>query len=156
MILLALAKTERIRGHSSKKTQLRAIIFIRLLPSTILLPRGETLFHFPPINILQIFKDFPSTTRKYSKTSLPAKLSQPQITNNPEIFKDIVACKSVLAANHQQPEIIKDFFACKVVLAAIHQQPENIQRLFRLQKCLGRRSTVSWKYSKTFSPAALS
>ena len=29
-----------------------------------LLPRGETLFHLPPINNLEIFKDFSSITRK--------------------------------------------------------------------------------------------
>ena len=46
-----------------------------MLPSTTLLPRGETLFHLPPINNLEIFKDFPSTTRKYSKTFSPAELS---------------------------------------------------------------------------------
>ena len=39
-----------------------------MLPATTLLPRGETLFHFPHINILEIFKDFSSITRKYSKT----------------------------------------------------------------------------------------
>ena len=33
-----------------------------------LLPRGEPLFHFSPIKILEIFKDFSPTTRKYSKT----------------------------------------------------------------------------------------
>ena len=31
------------------------------------LPRGETLFHLPLINILEIFKDFSPPTRKYSK-----------------------------------------------------------------------------------------
>ena len=58
MILLALAKTERTRDHSSKNTQRTTIIFIRWLPSTTLLPRGETLFHFPLINILKVFKYF--------------------------------------------------------------------------------------------------
>ena len=61
-------KTERTRDHSSINTQCTAIIFIRYLLSTTLLPRSETLFHLPPINILEIFKDFPSKTRKYSKT----------------------------------------------------------------------------------------
>ena len=43
MILLALAKTEKIRGHSSINTQHTTKKFIRLLPPTTLLPRGETL-----------------------------------------------------------------------------------------------------------------
>ena len=105
MILLALAKTEGIRDLSSINTQCTTIIFIRLLPSTTLLPPGETLFHLPLINIQEIFKDF---------------------------------------------------FACKQALAANYQQPENIQRLYRLQTCLSRRSTISWKFSKTFSPAEFS
>ena len=95
MILLALAKTEKIRGHSSKNTQRTTIIIIRLLPPTTLLPGGETLFHLPLINILEIFKTFhqqpeniqklfhlhdclsrkTSTTRKNSKTFPPAVLS---------------------------------------------------------------------------------
>ena len=50
------------RDQTSIKTQCRAIKFTRLLPSTTLLPRGETLFHLPPVNILEKFKDFPSTT----------------------------------------------------------------------------------------------
>ena len=44
------------------------------------------------------FKDFSPTTRKYSKTSPPAKLSEPQIINYiPEIFKDF------LGNQQQQP-----------------------------------------------------
>ena len=65
------------------------------------LPRGKTLFHLPFTHILEIFKDSSSTTRKYSKTFSPANLSEPQISNNPKIFKDFFACKFVLAANHQ-------------------------------------------------------
>ena len=53
-------------------------------------------------------------------------------------------------------KIFKDFFGCKNVLAANHHYPENIQRLFCLQKCFRRKSPLSWKYSKTFSPAILS
>ena len=77
-----------------------------------------------------------SMPRKYSKTFSPAELSQPQIINNLEKVRNIFACKSVSAANHQYPE--------------------NIHRLFRLQNCLGRRSSIPRKYSKTFSPAELS
>ena len=47
-------------------------------------------------------------------------------------------------------EIFKDFFPCKIVLSANHHYPENIQRLFRLQFCLIRKSSLSWKNSKTF------
>ena len=73
---------------------------------------------------------------KYSKTFSAANLSQPQII-------DIL-------------EILKDFFGCKLVLALNHLYPGIIQRLFRLQTCLSRKSSISWKYSKTFSPAKLS
>ena len=53
-------------------------------------------------------------------------------------------------------EIFKDFFACTIVLAAKHYYRENVQRLFRLQSCLRRKSSLSWKNSKFFSPAKLS
>ena len=53
-------------------------------------------------------------------------------------------------------KIFKDFFACKSVLAQNHQNLGKIQRLFRLQKCLGEKSSLSRKNSKTFSPAKLS
>ena len=138
-----------------------------------------------------------SISWKYSKISSPANLSQPQIIDILEIFKDFFACKKFLAATHHysekiqrpfrlqnclsrkssiswkyskifqaaklsQPQIIyileifKDFFACKLVLAANHRYPGNIQRIFRLQKCLSRKPSVSWKYSKTFSAAKMS
>ena len=158
-----------------------------------------------------------SLSRKYSKTFLPARLSWPQIILVLETFKGFVACKFVLAANHQypgniqklfrqqnclicksslswkysktfspaklsstqliiilktvknfspaklsQPQIIiilklfKDFFASNIVLAANNLYAENIQTLFRLQKCLRRKSSSYWKHSKTFSPAKLS
>ena len=185
------------------------------------------LSHQQIINIAEIFKDFfacrnvlaanhrypgniqrllrlqsclsskSSIPRKYSKTFLPAELSQPQIINIPEISKDFFACRVVLAANHQNPgniqrlfclqkflrrkssisrkypktsspadlsqqqiintpEIFKDFFACRIVSAANHQYPEKTQRLIGLQNCLSRKSSVSRKDSKTFSPAELS
>ena len=113
------------------------------------------------------------------------------------MFKDLLACKVVLAANHQNPgnikrlsrlynclsrnsskswkcsktfspvkmsepqiikilELFKEFLACKIVLAANHYYPESIQRFFRLQNCLSRNSSVSWNYSKAFSPVKLS
>ena len=118
-------------GHlelSSINNRRTATIFIRFLA------------YFPEANLSStslssIFwkksgKDFSPTTRKYSKTFSPAKLSQPQVSNNPKIFKD--------------------YFGCKIVLAANQQQPENIQRLFRLQNCLSRKSATTRKYSKTF------
>ena len=43
----------------------------------------------------------------------------------------------------------------KLVVAANHQHSENIQRLFRLQNCLSRKSSKSWKNSKTFLPAEM-
>ena len=158
-----------------------------------------------------------SISWKYSQTFSPANLSQPQIVDILELFKDFFACKIVLAATHHnsenvqkffrmqnclsrksaiswkhskifppaklsqqqpinilksfrdflpaklsQPQIIdilekfKDFFGCKFDLAANHLYPGNIQRLFRLQKCLSRKPSVSWRNSKTFSPAKLS
>ena len=53
-------------------------------------------------------------------------------------------------------KIFQDFFACKNVLDANHHCPEKIPRLFRLQSCLRRKSSLSRKYSKTFPPAKLS
>ena len=77
-----------------------------------------------------------SISWKYSKTFWPANLSYPQI---------IIILK-----------IINDFFACKNALAANHHYPGRIQRFFWLQKCLSRKSSLSWNYSKTCSPAKLS
>ena len=51
-------KTKRARDRSSINTQCTTKLFIRLLPSTTLLPRGETLFHPPLITILELFKYF--------------------------------------------------------------------------------------------------
>ena len=69
---------------------------------------------------------------KHSKTFSAAKMSQPQIIDLLEIFKD--------------------FFGCKFVLAANHLYPGNIRRLFRLQTCLSRKSSTSWNFSKIFRP----
>ena len=73
---------------------------------------------------------------KHSKIFPPAKTSQPQTICILETFKD--------------------FFGCKNVLVATHQNSENIQGLFRLQNCLRRKTSISCKSSKTFSPAKLS
>ena len=77
-----------------------------------------------------------STTWKQSTTFSPPEISQSQIINNMEKFKD--------------------FFACGIVLAANHLYPEIIQRLFCLQNSLRCRPSTTWKYSKIFSPAKLS
>ena len=77
-----------------------------------------------------------SLSWNYSKIFSPAKLSEPQI---------IIILKK-----------FKDFFDCKFVLAANHHYPENNQKLFRLQNCLRRKSSLSWIYSIVFSPAKLS
>ena len=142
-----------------------------------------------PINILKSFKDFlacknvlaanhlypgniqrlfrlqiclsrkSSISWKYSKIFSPANLSQPQIIDILEIFKDFFACKIVVAATHQYINILKmfkNFFACKIVVAANQRYPGNIQRFFRLQNCLSSNPSKFSKYSKTFSPAKLS
>ena len=100
-----------------------------------------------------------SISWKYSKIFSPANLSQPQIIDILDIIKDFFACKIVVAATHQFINILKMFkniFACKIVVAANQRYPGNIQRLFCLQKCLSRKRSISWKNSKTFSPAKLS
>ena len=70
-------------------------------------------------------------------------------------YSKTFACKIVLAANHHYHGNIQNFFAWKIVLAANHHYHGNIQRLFLLQNCLSRKSSLSWNYSKTFSPAKL-
>ena len=137
--------------------------------------------HYP--EIIQRFFRWQSCLRrrsslswKYSKTFLTAKLSYTQIIIMLKVFKDFFACKIVFDANHHHPENIQRFFACKIVLDANHHYPGNIQRLFllqivlaayhhypenfqnssRLQNWLRRKSSLSWKNSKTFSPANFS
>ena len=84
-------------------------------------------------------------------------MSPPQINNFLEILEKFFARKIVLAASQQYPyKKSKDFFTCRILLAANQQKPGSIQRLFRLQNCLSRKSTISWKNSETFSPADLS
>ena len=76
-----------------------------------------------------------SLSWNYPKTFSPAELSYLQIILILKIFKDFFACKNGLDANHHYPE--------------------TIQRFFRLQNCLSLKSWLSWKYSKTYSPANL-
>ena len=71
----------------------------------------------------------------YSKTFSPANMSETQIINILKIFKD---------------------FFLQIVLAANHLHPAIIQNFSRLQNCLRRKSSLSWKYSKILSTANLS
>ena len=113
-------------------------IFKDFSPCQIVLDANH---HFPE-NIQRLFclqnclRRKSSISWEYSKFHSPAKLSWPQIIFILKIFKDL--------------------FACKVVFDANHHYPETFQRLFRLQNCLSRNSSLSWKYSKTFFPAKLS
>ena len=97
------------------------------------------------IIILEIFKDF-----------LPCKIVLSANHHYPESIQRIFSCKIVLAVNHLYTENIQRLFSCKIVLDANHHYPGNFQRLFPLQYCLRCKSSWSWKYSKTFSPAKLS
>ena len=118
------------------------------------------------IFMLKIFTDFfacnivldanhhyPENIQRRSRLQ---KLSYTKIIIVLKVFKDFFACNFVLTANHHYPENIQRIFYCKIVLAANHLYPENIQRLFCLQTCLSRKSSLSWKCSKTSSPAKLS
>ena len=73
-----------------------------------------------------------------------------------ETFKDFFSCKLSWPPINIILKICKFFLACKIVLDTNHHYPEIIQRFFRWQNCLRRKSSLSWKYSKTFSPAKLS
>ena len=122
-----LTKYAAILKTSSINTK-RTAIFNHSLPTVnYLVPRGETLFHLPRINILEIFKDFSPTARKYLKTF------------------------------HQQPENIHRLFRLQNCLSRKLSAPENFQRLFRLQNCLScKSSTISRNFSKTFWAATSS
>ena len=73
-----------------------------------------------------------SISRSYSRTFSPAKLSQSQIINTPEIAKDFFARKNLSATNHLYLGVI--------------------QEKFHLQNCLNRKSSISRKKYKTFLP----
>ena len=135
MILLALAKTGRIRGHSSINNQRTAIIFLRLLQPATLLPRGETLFHLPPIKNLEIFQDFSSTTRKYSKT----------FHQQPENIQRLFRMQNCLSRISSAPENIQKLFCLQNFLSRKPSAAEIIQRVFRLQNCRSRKSTITRK-----------
>ena len=98
--------------------------------------------HLYPGNIQRLFplqnclRSKSAISWKDPQTFSPAKLSSTQI---------IIILKK-----------FKNVFARNIVLDANQQYPENFQRIFRLQNCLRRKSSLSWKYSQTFSPAILS
>ena len=100
---------------------------------------------FRPFCLQNCLSRTASISRKYSKPFSPAEMSEPQIINIPEIFKDFFACRNILAAYYNIPEIFEDFFACRIFLAANHQYPGKLQRLFRLQNCLSSKSLISRK-----------
>ena len=107
MILLALAKTGRICGHSSLNTQCTAIVIHS--PATI---------------------NYPTSPRRNSPTD-SSHLNLQRISS---LLFHQQARKSSAPENIQRlfinnAKIFKDFFACRIVLAANHQYPGNIQRL---------------------------
>ena len=187
----------------AKLSYAQIIIILKIFNNFFACKNALAANHHYPENIQRLFrlqnclKSKSSLSWKYSKTFSPAKLFLTEIIKILKTFKDLFACKNVLAENNHYPgniqilfclqkclscksslswknsktfspaklswpqiikilEIFKDFFAGKIVLAANHRYPENFQRFFRLQKCLNRKSSLSWKYSKTFSPAKLS
>ena len=139
-----------------------------------------------PINILKSLKDFLTaklsqpqivdileTFKDFFACKIVLAATHDYSENVQKLFRmqNCLSRKSAISWKHskifppakhsqQQPIIIlkkfKDFFACKIVLAANHRYPGNIQRLFWLQICRSRKSSISWKYSNTFSAANLS
>ena len=109
MILLAFAKTEKIRGHSSINTQRTTILIIRLLPPTTLLPESKL--------------SYPQLSPKYSENLFTSVSPASRKSSAPENIQRLFRLQNCLAANHQHPNIFKDFLACRIVLAANHQQP---------------------------------
>ena len=84
-------------------------------------------------------------------------MSQPQIIDIPEIFKEFSRLQTCLRSNSSKTrKNSKTFLACRIVSAENHQYPGNTERFFCLQNCLSRKSPKSRKNSKTFYPAVLS
>ena len=83
-------------------------------------------------------------------------MSLPQIFKILKIFKDFFACKFVLDANHHYPENIQRLFRLQNCLRRKSSLSWKYSKFFRLQNCLGSKSSLCWKYSKTFSPAKMS
>ena len=97
-----------------------------------------------------------STNWKYSKTFSPAELSYPQMINNMEIFKSFPHAELSQPQIINSLEIVNDIFTGRNISVSNYQQHGNIQSFFRLQKCLSRKTSLSRKNSKTFSPAEFS
>ena len=97
-----------------------------------------------------------SISRKYTKTSSPADLSQQQIIVFPKYSKTFSPAELSQPQIVSIPKILKSFFACRIVLAANPHYTEHIQSLFYLQNCLSHKSSKHRTYSKSFSPAELS
>ena len=118
--------------------------------------------HHYPENIQKLFRlqNFPwrksSISWKYSKTFSPGNLSHPQIIIILKIFKDFFACKIVIFANHQNHGNIQRLFRLQNCLRRESSSSWKYSNLFRLQNCLSSKSSLSWNCSKTFSPANLS
>ena len=146
----------------AKLSKTQIIIILKVFKDFFVCKSVLAANHLYPDNIQRLFRwqnclrRKSSLSWKYSKTFSPAKLSSTQIIFILKLFKNFFACKIVLDANHHYPENIQRPFPCKIVLDANHHYPENIQRLFRLQNCLSRKSSLSWKNSKTLSSAKLS
>ena len=87
---------------------------------------------------------------KYSKTFSLVELSQPQINNILEFLKEFFACRLLLAANQQYPGNIQRFFRLQNCLSRKSTKSWKYPQFFRLQNCLSRKSTISWKNPKTF------
>ena len=97
-----------------------------------------------------------SLSRNYSKIFSPARLSWPQTIFMLKIFKNFFASKIVLFANHPYPENIQRLFRLQNCLRRNSSLSWKQSKTFLLQNCLRRKSSLSWKNSKTFSPAKLS
>ena len=121
-----------------------------------------TANHFNPENFQNLFGQQNCLSRKsssswkYSRSFPPAKMSSTQITLILKTFKDFFDRNFVLDASHHYPGNIQRLFFLQIVLAANHLHPEIIQNFSRLQNCLRRKSSLSWKYSKILSTAKLS
>ena len=112
--------------------------------------KSQRLFRLPSCPLRKS-----SISWKNSKTFSPANLSQPQIIDILEIFKDFFACKKFSAATHQNSEKNQRLFRLQNCLRRKSRYPGNIQRLFRLQSCRSRKSSKFWQHSKIFPPAKL-
>ena len=106
MILFALAKTERLRYHSSLNTQRITMIFIRLLTPTTLLPQAKLSYpELSPKFSENLFNSLPPaspqiiSTRKNSKTFRPAAATS---SSNHYISQQQQSTAATSSSNQQQ------------------------------------------------------